>query len=69
VTDRIDYDDAGNLDDVEIENVRMFRLELWTITESGFACIGTTNPIWLSTSKLRARLLASITKTEGDSGA
>ena len=27
VTDRIDYDDAGNLDDVAIENVRMFRLE------------------------------------------
>ena len=25
--DRIDYDDAGNLDDVVIENVRMFRLE------------------------------------------
>jgi hypothetical protein len=27
VMDRIDYDDAGNLDDVAIENVRMFRLE------------------------------------------
>ncbi len=27
MTDRIDYDDAGNLDDVVIENVRMFRLE------------------------------------------
>ena len=25
--DRIDYDDNGNLDDVAIENVRMFRLE------------------------------------------
>lgn len=25
--DRIDYDDAGNLDDVVIENVRTFRLE------------------------------------------
>lgn len=25
--DRIDYDDAGNLDDVAIENVLMFRLE------------------------------------------
>ena len=27
VMDRIDYDAAGNLDDVAIENVRMFRLE------------------------------------------
>jgi hypothetical protein len=27
MTDRIDYDDAGNLDDVAIENVWMFRLE------------------------------------------
>jgi hypothetical protein len=27
MTDRIDYDDAGNLDDVAIENVLMFRLE------------------------------------------
>ena len=25
--DRIDYDDAGNLDDVVIANVRVFRLE------------------------------------------
>lgn len=25
--DRIDYDDTGNLDDVVIANVRMFRLE------------------------------------------
>src|SRR5664279_2678503 len=41
-----------------------FASNIWTTTESGFACTETTNPIWFFTWKLPARLLAPITKTE-----